>query len=64
MLGDILERSGGEFHFCGHTHARAKDKIGNTSTINLGSDYNLLRYTILRINKPETKVEEIEVSII
>jgi len=62
-LGKVLETSGGEYHFCGHTHVRAKDKIGKTATINLGSNNNLLRYAILQIRDTKTNVKEIEVAL-
>jgi|SRR3989344_1239245 len=47
LLGEVLERYGGRYHFCGHTHKRAMDTIGRTITLNLGSSNNNLRYAIL-----------------
>ncbi|MBI2629151.1 metallophosphoesterase [Candidatus Pacearchaeota archaeon] len=63
LIGDVLQTSGGEYHFCGHTHARANDKIGKTIVVNVGSDYNLLRYVILDREGETTKLEEREIVI-
>jgi len=63
LIGDVLEAHGGEYHFCGHTHAKARDKIGRTRVINLGSDYNILRYAIFQKNDRKCSVEESEVVI-
>ncbi len=62
LIGNILETYGGEYHFCGHTHIKARNIIKNTDCINLGSDYNLLRYVILQTGE-ESKVEEREIVI-
>ncbi len=64
VLGNVLKSKGGEYHFCGHTHARAKDKIGKTTTINVGSDYNVLRYVILQAEDEKNSVEEREIVIV
>jgi len=47
LIGDAIERSGESHHFCGHTHAKAKAQMGKTQVINVGSDYNVLRYVII-----------------
>ena len=63
LLGDVLESSCGDYHFCGHTHAKAHALIGKTRAINLGSDYNILRYAILKSEGEKLSVEEREVVI-
>jgi len=60
-LGEILREHGGEYHFCGHTHARARDLLGKTKAINVGSDYKILRYAILSIAGSEKSLVEREV---
>lgn len=61
LIGDVLEADGGEYHFCGHTHAKARAEIGKTIVINIGSDYNVLRYAILQIDGEKSMVKEREI---
>ncbi|MEK6910163.1 MAG: metallophosphoesterase [Nanoarchaeota archaeon] len=49
LIGDALERNGGVYHFCGHTHSEARADIGRTSVFNIGQDDRKpgIRYIIL-----------------
>lgn len=48
------------FHLCGHTHAIADINIGETRVLNVGSDYNLLRYLILEEKSEKWSLERSE----
>lgn len=59
LIGNVLERNPSLYHFCGHTHRRAVATIGKTEVLNVGADYNLLKYAILSIDSDKPKVREI-----
>lgn len=57
-LKRVLEKYSPKYHFCGHTHLPAEAKIGQTTAINVGSDYKLLRYGILSTKSGQTGFKE------
>lgn len=60
-IGDMIEKHGGEYHFCGHTHIMANDVIGRTNVVNVGSDYKILRYLILETDNGAYNIEQREI---
>ncbi len=58
LIGDALERNHSNYHFCGHSHIRAEATIGETPAINIGADYDNLRYAIISIEGGRSKVQE------
>ncbi len=54
-LEKILEKYDIAYHFCGHTHARATNIINKTKVVNIGSDYQELKYILLDTNKNSIK---------
>ncbi len=54
-IGEVIKKYRGFLHLCGHTHAKAEGKIGKTRVINVGADYDLLRYAII-----DTKTKQVE----
>ena len=59
-LEDVLRRYSSSYHFCGHTHAPADGFINKTRVINIGSDYNLLRYVYLDTDSPTNQLQKKE----
>jgi Icc-related predicted phosphoesterase len=58
-LEKIIKKYSPRLHLCGHTHAIYGGKLGNTQVINIGSDYNILRYCIVQLKK-EISIERFE----
>lgn len=45
-LGDILRAQGGVAHYCGHTHAEARARLGQTDVVNIGNDFGKRKYSL------------------
>gem|GEM_PF-3959075 len=60
MLEDILSDSVSRFHLCGHTHHYARERIGDTRCVNIGSDYRDIAYALVDTETNTMVVKRIE----
>ncbi len=58
LIGKVIEKSNSWLHLCGHTHAKAEATIGRTRVINVGADYDLVRYAIIDSEAKSVEIRE------
>ncbi|MBI5148964.1 hypothetical protein HZA33_04765, partial [Candidatus Pacearchaeota archaeon] len=55
-LGKVLQSHNIDYHFCGHTHRYSQGMLGKCLIINIGSDYDMLKYALLDTEKKKIKI--------